>query len=411
VGAVPLMAIVRSFGQLQREIPPGPQPIPIQVATPLGISSYAHLYRAQPEVRVVVEFLARNIAQLNLHCYELMPDGDRKRDRTHPAIVLLLHPNPDWTRYRLIETTVLDLAIYHHAFWIKLRRSGGDIVQLQPVPPDRMQVAGDLHPVAYRYTNSDGRYMDLPPTEVIHFRYSDPIDPLRGPSALEALKTIIAESRAASTARIQFWRQGAKLSGVIERPRESGKMSPDARENFRSQFAAKFAGIENAGAIPVLDEGMTFKPVVSSMKDAESIASWKLSREEVARAYHIPLPMVGILDHATYSNVKEQHRHLYQDCLGPWLSMITEELELRLLREYPQPDRFYFEFNLLDKLAGSFEEQANAYSTACGRAWMTVDEVRTRQNLPRLGGDAERVALPLNMTVTPQLSPAQEGQP
>jgi len=402
------MAIVRSLGQLQRRSDYPPQYLHTTAATPLGSVDYAYLYRAQPEVRVVVEFLARNIAQLGLHLFELMPDGDRVRQRTHPAIVLLQHPTHDWTRYRLIETTVLNLAIYHHAFWLKLRRAGGEIAQLQPVPPERMQVAGDLIPQMYRYSNLDGGFIDLPPTEVIHFRYSDPVDPLRGPSALEALKSVIAESRAASAARMQFWRQGARLSGVIERPRESGKMSPDARDRFREQFASKFTGIEAAGSIPVLDEGMTFRPVVSSMRDAEAIASWKLSREEVARAYHIPLPMVGILDHATFANIKEQHQNLYQDCLGPWLTMLTEELELCLLREYPQPDRFYFEFNLAEKLAGSFEEQVDAYSTACGRAWMTVDEVRARQNLPKLGGDAARVAMPLNMTVQPQLAPSQE---
>jgi len=402
------MAIIQSLGQLQRRTYLPPQPLPTQTVTPLGASGYAWLYHAQPEVRVVVEFLARNIAQLGLHMFELTPDGDRLRLRTHPAVLLLQRPNPDWTRYRLIETTVLDLAIYHHAFWIKIRRAGGDITQLQPVPPERMQVAGDLVPLSYRYTDTSGQYLDLPPTEVCHFRFSDPVDPLRGPSALEALKGVIAESRAASTARMQFWRSGARMSGVIERPRESGKMSPDARARFREQFSALHGGVENAGSIPVLDEGMTFKPVVSSMRDAEAIASWKLSREEVARAYHIPLPMVGILDHATFANIKEQHANLYQDCLGPWLTMLTEELELRLLREYPQPERYYFEFNLAEKLAGSFEEQVAAYASACGRAWMTVDEVRARQNLPKLGGDAARVAMPLNLTVQPQLAPREE---
>ena len=395
---------MRSLGQLQSRSAPPPQMLTTSAATPLGSFGYAQLYRTQPEVRVCVEFLARNIAQLGLHCFERMDDGDRVRTRMHPAILLLQNPNPDWTRYRLIETTVLDLAIFHHAFWIKLRRSGGTIVQLQPVPPDRMQVAGDLTPQMYRYTSSAGSYLDLPPTEVVHFRYSDPIDPLRGPSALEALKLVIAESRAASVARIQFWRQGAKLGGVIERPRDAAKWSTQARDNFRAQFSDKFAGPDNAGSVPVLDEGMTFKPVVANMVDSEAIASQKMSREEVARCYHIPLPLVGILDHATFSNIKEQHRHLYQDCLGPWLAMLTEELELRLLREFPDPERFYLEFNLLDKLAGSFEEQASAYQQACGRPWMTVDEVRMRQNLPHLGGDAALVARPLNLTV--EQSPA-----
>jgi HK97 family phage portal protein len=409
------MAIVQSLGQLQRSTYTQP-PVMLQssTSTPLGSLGYGQLYRQVPEVRVCVEFIARNIAQLGLHMFELWPDGngyyDRKRTRTHPAIQLLQSPNPDWTRYRLIESTVLDLCIYHHAFWIKLRKAGGAITQLQPVPPDRMQVAGDLTPEMYRYTSSSGgQWIDLPPTEVIHFRYSDPLDPLRGTSALESLKWVIAESRASSAARIQFWRNGAKLGGVIERPREAGKWSPQARDRFREQFTSKFSGPDNAGSIPVLDEGMQFKPVVATMVDSEATSLWKLTREEVARAYHIPLPMVGILDHATFSNVKEQHRHLYQDCLGPWLSMLTDELELRLLREYDEPERFYLEFNLLDKLAGSFEEQAEAYQSACGRAWMTADEVRSRQNLPHLGGDAARIVMPLNMTVTPNLVQSDEA--
>ena len=403
------MAIVRSLGQLQRQRAyDPPMALPLSGSTPLGAVNFAAAYHSQPEVRLVVEFLARNIAQLGIHCFELMPDGDRIRTRTHPAIVLLQRPNPDWTRYRLIETTVLDLAIYHHAFWIKVRQAGGAVTQLEPVPPSRMQVAGDLRPSMYRYTSIDGRWLDVPPSEVVHFRFSDPVDPLRGPSALEALKGVITESRAASTARTQFWRAGARLSGVIERPREAGKWSPDARERFRSQFAEKHTGAVNAGSVPVLDDGMTFKPVVSSMVDAEAVATWKLSREEVARAYHIPLPMVGILDHATLSNVREQHRNLYQDCLGPWLAMLIDELELRLLPEFPNPDRFYFEFNLADKLAGSFEEQVGAYSTAVGRPWMTVDEVRVRQNLPKLGGDASHIALPLNLMVTTPSAPKSE---
>jgi phage portal protein BeeE len=52
-----------------------------------------------------------------------------------------------------------------------------------------------------------------------------------------------------------------------------------------------------------------------------------LRREVCAAAYHIPQPMVGILDHATFSNIKEQHKHTYQDTLGPWMENIQQEIE------------------------------------------------------------------------------------
>ena len=47
----------------------------------------------------------------------------------------------------------------------------------------------------------------------------------------------------------------------------------------------------------------------------------KLTREEVAAAYWIPPPMVGILDYANFSNVTEFHKMLYADALGPWFTL------------------------------------------------------------------------------------------
>ena len=396
------MSIIRSLGALQRPRDSAPPPTYLQTGSgsSLGGYSYASLYHSQPEVRVVVDFLGRNIAQLGLHLFEVLPDGDRLRDRTHECARLLAQPNPTLSRYRLIDTTVQDIAIYGQAFWVKRRDVDGVITMLWPIPVERMQVSGDLAPTAYRYTDpASGVSLDFSPKDVVHFRAYDPQSRIRGVSALESLKSIVVESRAASETRTQFWRNGARFNGVIERPRESGKWTVDARERFRSQFAQRHGGVTNAGSIPVLEDGMTFKPVVSTMQDAESVASQKLSREEVARAYHIPLPMVGILDHATFGNIKEQHRMLYQDCLGPWLTLLSEDIELQLLRDWSDAATHYLEFNILEKLSGSFEEQAAAYQSAAGRPWMTVDEVRQRQNLPRLGGDASRVALPLNLSV------------
>jgi hypothetical protein len=139
--------------------------------------------------------------------------------------------------------------------------------------------------------------------------------------------------------------------------------------------------------IPVLEDGMTFRPATFSARDSEYIAARKLSREECAASYHIPLPMVGILDHATFSNIKEQHKQLYADTLGPWLEMIQEEIELQLLPETQDHENVYVEFNISEKLKGSFEEQAAALRALVGRPVMTANEGRARLNLPAITDD------------------------
>jgi hypothetical protein len=46
---------------------------------------YAAIYRTQPAVRTVVDFLARNVGQLSLHTFKRVSETDRKRLRDHPV--------------------------------------------------------------------------------------------------------------------------------------------------------------------------------------------------------------------------------------------------------------------------------------------------------------------------------------
>jgi phage portal protein BeeE len=223
-------------------------------------------------------------------------------------------------------------------------------------------------------------------------------------SPLETLRRILAEEHAAGDYREHFWQNAARMHGVIERPSTAPEWSAAARARFKAEFEALYAGGKNSGKTAILEEDMTWKQVEFNAQESEYLAGRKLTREECARAYHIPLPMVGILDHATFSNIKEQHKNLYQDALGPWLRMIEEDIGLQLLPEFEDTDGVYCEFNIKEKLAGSFEEQTTALQSAVGRPWMTANEARARQNLPSLeGGDT--LVTPLNVLIGGQASP------
>lgn len=359
---------------------------------------YRGLYRSQPDVRVVVDFIARNIAQLGLNLHERVDDTDRRRDTTHEVIRTLNRPTPWLTRYRLIEQTVIDMAVMAHAYWVIVtapKADRDDLLWLVPVPPERMRMLGDLAPTSYLYCphgrDSEQDAVPLRRNGVVHFQYGD------GTSPLETLRPVLMEARASQSYRSRLWKNDARLSGVIERPLEAPVWGTDARARWREQFDAKYTGAGNAGRVLILEEGMAWKSVTSSSRDAEWVAGAKLNREDVARAYHVPLPMVGILDHATFSNIKEQHRNLYQDSIGPWLESLTQDMELQLLQQFEEADGRYLEFNIQAKLAGSFEEQVNALQTSVGTPWVTTNEARGRMNLPSIeGGDS--LARPLNMS-------------
>ncbi|MEU6768517.1 phage portal protein [Streptomyces sp. NPDC046853] len=362
---------------------------------------YGHLYRKQAQIRTVVSFLARNIAQLGLHTYRRVSDTDRERLTDHPLAQILAAPGAKLSRYRLIERLVSDIGIYDVAFWVKVRQDDGQLLGVIPVPPSRMEIRGDnwLEPEQFVVHGSRGE-LKLDPEQVVHFHGYDPDDLREGSSPIEALRSLLAEEFEAQRAREQMWRNGGRLSGVLKRPADAPSWAPEARSRFREGWRSYTQG----GGTPILEDGMSYEQLAIDPDKAQYIEGRKLTREEVAAAYHIPLPMVGILDNATFSNIKEQHQHLYQDTLGPWLQMIQEEIGLQLLPDLPDSDGVYVEFNLQEKLRGSFEEQAAQLQTAVGAPWLLRNEARARMNLPALDGGDELIT-PLNVLVGDMASP------
>jgi len=385
------MPVVQSFGQLQTLTdlrPPYYSFSASSRAVPLYGESqtYAELYRCQPNVRTCVDFLARNIAQLGIHIFRRISDTDRERLNAHPLARWLEKPNPTTTRYRLIESLIGDLGVYFNAYWLKVRyrdADGTEQIGLVRLPPEEMAIEGGLLPSEFYWTYL-GVQKPLALSEVVYFNGYSAANCLAGLSPLETLRRILAEEQAAGEHREAYWQNASRMDGIIERPANAPRWQKDQKREFREQWQERFSGGAGAGLVAVLEDGMTFKAASFSPKDSEYLSSRKLTREECAAAYHIPLPMVGILEHATFSNIKEQHKQLYQDTLGPWLEMVQQEIERQLLTEANDQTNVYVEFNIADKMKGSFEEQATALRTLVGRPVMTANEARARLNLPRV---------------------------
>ncbi|MBE1599702.1 phage portal protein [Streptomyces stelliscabiei] len=355
---------------------------------------YEMIWRTQPQVRTVIGFIARNIAQLGIHTFRRISDTDRERLTGHPLAQLLSEPLPGMTQYRFIERIVSDRALYDNFFGIKLKLNGR--LRILPVPPKLIRPYGGNWIAPEYYQTAGGR--DFAPDEVIHIHGYSPDDLTYGESPIEALRDLILESSEAAKARAKMWKSGARITGVLVRPADAPDWSKDDKRRFREMWRSFSDGGGGEGGTPILEDGMTYDKIGFNPEQAQYIEGRKLSREECASAYYIPPPLIGILDHATYSNIKEQHAHLYQDTLGPWTVDLQQEFVAQILPDLPGDNSdVYAEFNVEAKMRGDFESQAAAASTATGGPWMTRNEIRGRNNLPRIEGGDELI-VPMNVT-------------
>jgi HK97 family phage portal protein len=342
---------------------------------------YAKLYRTQPHVRTVVDFLASQLGQLGIAAYRRVSDTDRVRVHDHPLSQLLRAPNPSTPRYRWIGELVMDYCVFGAGFAVKARRDG---LELYRVPAAQMQSQGDLVPRLYAWTLPSGGQLLLPPSEVFALRQYDPDNPAGWLSPLATLSSMLLEEQAATDYRAFFWRNAAKLGGIIERPKDASRWQPEQREQFRKDWRRFYTGARNAGRTAVLEDGMTFHPITATARDSQLIEARKLTREEVAAAFHVPPAMIGIVESQGYGSVREQHRALYQDTLGPYVALLEGELQLQLLPEFSDSEDIYVQFNINEKLQGAFEEEADALTAGVGSPYMTRNEARARLNLPRI---------------------------
>jgi len=376
----------------------------------LGLSP-AEMWRTQPYLRTVVTFLARNIAQLGLHTYRRVSEDDRERVRDGFA-AMIAKPNKSTTGYELVYGLVADLALYDRGYWL-LSEDPDQIVTRLPVPWV-MPYGGDaLGPEAYRVrANNRGETVDIPADQILDFHGWVPEALSLGSSPVAALREILAEQVQAARYREMVWRRGGKVGSVLSRPADAPDWSDEARKQFKADWDAKFTGSgPNVGGTPLLEDGMVLSRVDFSAHEMEFIEGARLALNTVASVYHVNPTMIGLLDNANYSNVREFRRMLYGDTLGPLLAQIEDRINTFLLPVLdPRPD-LYVEFNIEEKLQGSFEEQTAALQSSVGRPWMTADEARALRNMPALGGDAGSLVTPLNVLVGGQASPRDSAPP
>jgi HK97 family phage portal protein len=387
----------------------------VDARTRLAITSdytadYSKIWESHGSVQTVVNFLGRNIASLGIHLFQRQGETDRRRVTEHPIARLLSKPHPRVTRYSFFDTMVRDVAIFERYLAVKIKLqdgSPGGLIRI--APPMFSPVGGDwMIPEAFEIRGDKGKKI-VSAADCVYILGYSPKGDIGGVSPIESLRSILAEEYEAARQRSQAFRNGARVNGYIERPREAPDWSREARDRFRAGWRSQYGGGgSDAYGTPILEDGMKFVPATQTARDLQYIESRKLTREEAAAAYFIPPPMVGILDNATFSNVKEQHKHLYQDTLGPWLQRIQQELMLQLFEDFPGTDDLYLEFNLEEKMRGSFEEQATLLQAAVGGPYMSRNEARSKVNLPAKEG-ADELIVPLNVITGGQASPQDSG--
>lgn len=376
--------------------------LPPEAVTPEAV------WATQPSVRKVVDFIARAVASTPIKIYERVSDTDRQRLAGHPIDRVLRLPSQGVTPFRFWHSVIVDWLIFDR--WLAIKAVSDDParpIDLLRMQAQRLQFLDDGFGRVARVRVDGGRQeLNDPGQWLLDHGYA----PLgaNGITPMATLQGVLAESSEAVDYRRAVWRNGARITSVIQRPADAPPWSPDARQRFADGWRDYAQGGSRAGGSPILEDGMTIAKVDAfTPEQTQDLQGRQLNEIEVCSAYHIPPELLGARQ-GNYATVSAYAEMLYGPTLGPVFAALEQVVNAMLVAPLDEGGDLYAEFDVSVKLRGTFEHQAAVLSSAVGAPWMTRGEARARVNLPELA-DTDELVTPLNVLIGGQASPRDTG--
>lgn len=362
-------------------------------------------------VRVVVDFIADQLASLPLKVYKPVEGGGAKEVES-PLSALLHKPSrlPSMTRFNFFRRVIIDMLMYDRWLCIVETDSRGDW-QLRHIPADRysVDINGFNEITGVNISNELGQtvHVNLPDERVmLHVGYIDSLG--AGSPVTSVLRPLLDEARAMSEYRRNLAKNGVQVPAYVYRPKDMPWQNQADYDNFVQALRAYTNGGNLAGHMPILSDGMELRALDNVFKpvDVNDLEARDKVNIAVANAFHISPENLGFRT-GTNSNIEAYKEKLWNVELLPYVAAFEQALNFTLPDALGEPDCF-IRANLDAKLRGTLSEQYKTLSTATGRAVMTTNEARALLNLPPVE-DGDELVTPLNVLVGGQPNPQDGG--
>lgn len=339
-----------------------------------------------------INLIAGTTASLPLMVYRTV-GNERTVARDHP-LYRLLHdsPNYDQTAVDFLEFITASIELQGNAYAEKKTIGNGRIVAIVPIRPDIVTVTRTkAGPLLYTWTDN-GIRSEVTEDRMLHIRGFGG-GPLGGASTLSVCSSTFSGAMNVERAASGLFRNGARPSGVLSVDKT---LTPEQRRLAEQLLQEKFVGAVNDGRPMVLDNGLKWQQLTMNAGDAQMLESRRFSVEEIARIFGVPPHMIGHTSTSTSwgTGLEQQTLGFQKFTLRHRLKRIEQAMEKQLLTPQDRSNGITIEFNLEGLLRGDSGARASFYQSALNNGWMTINEVRSLENMPSVeGGDVPRMQI------------------
>jgi HK97 family phage portal protein len=328
-----------------------------------------------PAVFACQRVLSESFAVMPFNLFRPKESGGRERLTKHWLWKLFnKRPNRFQSAFEWRLMLQGHLVMRGNAFCQIDANESGEITELLPLHPDRMQVELlDNGSYRYRYTDRNGRVIYYARGELWHLRGLSN-DGIVGLSPIEVEREAIGEGLAMQSYSARFFANDARPSGWIEVPQKF----PDkgsTKQKFREDWHSTYGGA-NKGKVAILEMGMKFHEMANDHADMQFMEGRGRNVTDIARIFRVPPHKIGDLSKSTNNNIEHQGIEFWTDTMLPWAELWESSIERFLLGEDSDLDP---EFDMDRMMRGDSAARAAYYSSRTQWGSLTPNEVRERE--------------------------------
>jgi HK97 family phage portal protein len=266
----------------------------------------------------------------------------------------------------------------------------GKYKELYVMPSQIMEIVsgGIMQPVQKYRIEYQGAY-DIPAEDILHIKDFNPYydgtgSHLYGQSPLRAgLRSLTTNNEAVQTGVKYLQNQTAR--GILTS--DEGDLNEVQAQQLKDKFRKNFQGSDNAGDVIITPKKLSWVNFGLNASDVSLIEQYNASIKDLCNIYSVPVQLLNNTESATYNNMKEAKKALYQNAVIPELNKIRDELNRWLAPMYGEKLFIDFDYSAIPELQEENEKVVDQLSKAW---WVTPNEKRRVMNY---GVDEENFAL------------------
>ena len=344
-----------------------------------------------------VGLISRSVAGIPIEVLRRIDNEGKERATLHPAYRLLKRkPNQYQHSHDFKTVLTMQALLRGNGYALIVRNQIGQPQELIPMDasltwPDRDKNNDLIYRTSIALDSSSPREIVLDASDVFHLKgihHSGDV----GISVINAARDSLGLGMAVERHGSKFFSQGARPSVVLEHPMT---MKAQEHENFRSSWNRLHSGVDNHFRTVILENGMKLNTFSMSPEDSQFVETLQFRVRVVANWFGVPPHKLGDTTRTSYSSLEQENQAFLDDTIDPWLKSWEAEAWDKLLSDRQKnSDSHIIEFNRKELLRMSSRDRSDFYSSALTSGWMSVNEVRSRENLnPIDGGDGYNIMM------------------